>query len=241
MNKKLSFFIFVLIFTKIIFISNKNSAEAKKDSLESFFPQEVLEKYDEYITLEDYEKACNIENMIKSNDEMFVRSKLLNSECIPDCKSLTAVLENGWYEIAKILVTEVYLKQKIDPTSTLYNYYNKEESKLNKLKTLFADIKYETLNPQYSFVNFDNSVKLIMKLPDASFIAEYVSIYCYKDMFKINAIFKSRNKLYKHADQKILYDSIVNDCETNFNSYENHLEISMEKQNKLKIWEKAFK
>ena len=241
MNKNLSFLILCVVFSNIIATLSHNVEDSKKNSLESFFPKEILDKFDEYVSLEDYDKACNLENMIKTNNENIVRTKLLNSDCIPNSKTLNAVLENGWFEIARDLVKEVYLKMKIDPTSALYNFYNKEEGKFNKLKTLISDVKYETLKPQYDFINFDNSIKLLLKLPDASFIAEYVSVYCYKDMLKINAIFRSKNKFYKHTDKKILYDTIVNDCETNFNSFENNLEITIEKQNKLKKWEKIFK
>ena len=60
-------------------------------------------------------------------------------------------------------------------------------------------------------------------------------------MFKLNAVFKTRNKIYKVSDSKTLYDHIDGDCTHSFNHYTHQVDIKFNKLNKYKRWENLFR
>ena len=211
---------------------------------ETYFPPEILKEYAEYETLEELDntKTCNYENMIDQYNENYVITKIKQKNCIPDAKTLNMVLETGWEELAQYLVKEVYLAQHIDPTSTIYTFIRNNESKMKTIKNLISDYtKFDKIPINYKFENLDNSVKLLIKLPDPTYAPEYFSIFCQKDLFKLHAIFKSRNKIIRMVDSKTLYDHMEGECQYNFNYFEHQIEVSFNKLSKLKVWDRLFK
>lgn len=210
----------------------------------NYFLDEILEKYAEYETLEEIPsyKTCNYETQIHDYKQEYVLDKIKLANCIPDSKTFSLSLEIGYHELAKYLVKELYLPKFIDPTQTLYSYINQNEGKLNSIKTFVESLQMATkLNLDYTFENFDNSIKFYITLPDPTYVLEYFTVFCYKDMFCINAIFKHKNKVFKINDNKLLYDLIEAECENTYNYFEYRFEISFNKVSKFKKWEKLFK
>lgn len=218
------------------------------DKNEDYFSKEILEKFSEYTPLEEYKQVCNYESLITSSDEETIKDKMVQNtsantkNCVPDGKSLAAVLENGWNNLAEFIIKDIYFPKLIDPSQTIITFSNKNESKLKSLVqfvNLFSNSA--NLSPKYNHENFDDKIKFNIVLPDASYVPEYISIFCYKDSFKINSVFKSRNKIFRIYESKQFYDSISGDCEYNFNSFNNQIELSLKKLNKMKKWDKLFK
>jgi hypothetical protein len=206
-----------------------------------YLPDELLDTYHEYSILEDYNNTCNIETYIESNPVEKIKQKIKDSKCIPDYKSFISILENGWLDLGKELVVNHYLPNSIDPTIPLYSYINKQEGKVKYLDNINKEHKFEKLNLNYEFESNDNSVSFRAKLPDHGYVLEYYSVFCYKDMFKLNAVFKTRNKMYKFSDSRTFYDGIDGDCEHNFNHFTHQVEVKFNKLNKFKRWESLFR
>jgi hypothetical protein len=206
-------------------------------------PDEILKDYAEYKVLEELsaEQTCSMEHNFQMYDENKIVEKIKKDPCIVNSKTFSLILEAGWLNAARHLVQEIYLVKYIDPSHTLYTYINKYESNSSKLKNLLYENISGELKTNYSFENSENSVRVIVKLPDSSFNVEYLSVYCYKDLMKINGIFKTRNKLFKIVDSKYFFDLIEGDCQHNFNSYNGEIEIDFQKKNKLKVWNSLFK
>lgn len=256
-------FFIVLIFCFNIYIKSENAGIKKEDGLQLNnsskqslndtiitnntsdykLPDEILEHYAHYKALEEYMgETCNYESIIEDYSEIKLKEKIGRERCIPNWKTLAKILELGWTELGKYLVTEVYLPKLIDPTRTIYTYIKKYETGTRKLNYLLGDLsKYENIQLNYKYENFDDNVKVTVQLPDASYIVEYLSIYCYKDLLKIHGIFRTRNKLVRIKDSKTLFDAIDNECEYNYNSFDHQIEINLNKVNKLKKWTKLFK
>lgn len=236
---KLVIALFLIILTNSDEIIDKN---------EDYFPKDILEKYAEYTPLEEYKLVCNYENVIVSNSEESIREKIIQNlsqekkNCVPDGKSLSAILENGWNNLAEFIIKEIYLPKLVDPTQTIMTFTSKSESKLKSL-VQFINLLSNSIEitPKYNYENFDDKIKFNIVLPDASYVPEYISIFCYKDSFKINSVFKSRNKVYRINEQKQFYDFVSGECEYNFNSFNNQIELSFKKLNKMKKWDKLFK
>ena len=206
-------------------------------------PEEVYLKYSEYQILEDYNKTCAYEHIFDSFNEKKLEEMIRKDNCIPNIKTLQSILEAGWLNLAEYLVSEVYLPKQIDPTNAIYSYLKKYESQAGKLKYLLNDssLKYDNLLAAFSYENFQNSIKITIPLPDASFVVEYLSVYCYKDMFKIRGIFKAKHKIFKMNESKKLYDMTEAECEYNYNSFNHKIEITFDKLNKIKVWNTLFK
>lgn len=208
----------------------------------SIFTPEILNEYAEYKVLEEYNPTCNFESQIVTFSEKDMLNKIKSTKCIPDNKSLVAILEAGWTSVAEYLIKDVYLKQHIDPSSTLNIYLMKNEGQMKKMKSMLDTLPTsEPLKLVYSFEDFENIVKFNAKLPDSTYIPEYISLFCYKDMFKVFAIFKSKNKFYSVRDSKKFSSTIEDDCYHNYNSFSNQIEISINKAQKLKKWDRLFK
>lgn len=219
-----------------------NSTQETKNSTDPFFPKEVLDNYAEYMSLDEVKtNLCNLENQMENYDEASFLRKIKILNCIPNPKTLATILDAGWYNVTEYLIKEVYLPNYIDPVSIVYTYAHKTESKLKSMLHLLENAKYESLPLVYTFENFDNTIKFKIKLPDASFVSEYISILCYKDMFKLNATFKSRHKLYKLKDTKRFFDLVQGECEYTYNNFENVVQLSFTKVNKFKKWDRLFK
>lgn len=205
-------------------------------------PKEILEHYAEYHTLEEFNNTCTYETIFNGFTEKKLEEKIKRDNCIPNSKTLALILEAGWYNLTKFLVEEVYLKKAVDPTNIIFTYVRQFENSASKLKFLLGDlISYATLSPSYSYDNFDNNVKILIHIPDQSYILEYLSIYCYKDLFKVNSIFRSRNKFYRLVDSKNLFDIVDGECDYSYNSFSHQVEINIIKKNKLKKWTSLFK
>jgi hypothetical protein len=205
---------------------------------EDYFPKDILEKYAEYIPLEEYQQVCNYENNIVSSAEETIKEKIIQNisqntkNCVPDGKSLVAILENGWNNLAEFIIKDIYFPKLIDPSQLILTFSSKSELKLKSLVqfiNMFSNSA--TLSPKYTYENFDDKIKFNIVLPDASYIPDYISIFCYKDSFKINSIFKYRSKVYRINESKQFYDSISGECEYNFNSFNNQIELSFKKLN----------
>lgn len=230
----------------IILSSELIQSFKSQDTEENYFSEEIKEKYGEYTLLEDHDKTCNYENLINSSNEENIKNKItensISKNCVPDIKSFVSILENGWKELAEYLVTEIYLQKMVDPSQTILSYTNKSDTKLKYLVQFVNEFSKSTkLIPKYTYENFDDKIKFNVVLPDASYNPEYVSVFCYKDSFKINSILKTKNKIFRIYESKQFYDQIVGDCEYTFNSFSNQLELSFNKLNKMKKWEKLFK
>lgn len=216
-----------------------------------YFSEEILAKYAEYTQLEDLDKkqTCNYEMHCKNYDEertkSAIKNHLKNSDknfCVPDSKSLTAILENGWKNLSEYLIKEVYLPKNIDPSIVVHGYINSSHSKLKTISQVLKDFRNsKNLKIKFIFENYENSIKANMVFPDASYTPEYLSIFCFKDSLKINGIIKSRNRVFKIEENKRLYDEIEGSCKHVFNSFTNSVEINFDKLKKLKKWERLFK
>jgi hypothetical protein len=220
-----------------------NLTEGNSTNIDNFdLPQEITKIYGEHQSLEEYNNTCAYEHLFESFSEKKLNDTIRRENCVPNFKTLQLILEAGWFNLVEHLVQNVYLPKLIDPTHIIYTFLKKFETQTNKLKHLLPDSsKYETLPASYSFDNFDNSIKITLPLPDASFVVEYLTVYCYKDLLKISAIFKARHKYYKFNDSKKLFDLVGGECEHNYNSFNHKLEITFDKLNKLKKWTSLFK
>jgi len=236
---------------KMQFVGNNYDSEWDF-SEKPYFPPEILEKFAEYTQLDELENSqiCNYEKFIANYKEDFVKEKIVQNfknaysekkNCVPDNKSLVAILENGWVNLSEFLIKEIYLPKNIDPSNIVIGYINSSQSKLKSISEKIKDSsKSKKLNVKFSFENFDESIKMNIIFPDASYVPEYTSIFCYKDSFKVNAIVKSRNNSFKLNESKKFFAEIVGNCQYIFNSFSNSIEITFEKAKKLKKWEKLF-
>lgn len=217
--------------------------DTKQKELQNYdLPKEIYEEFAEYQSLEDYNNTCSYENYFEIYNEKTLSDSIRAKNCTPNYKTFHHILEAGWFNLVEHLVKNIYLPQLIDPSHTMYTYLKKFESQSGKLKHLLEDTsKYEKLPLNYAYENFENSIKISIPLPDPSLNVEYLSVFCFKDLFKINAIFKARNKYVKFSDSKKLFDLIDGDCESNYNNYNQKLEITFNKVNKLKKWTSLFK
>jgi hypothetical protein len=205
-------------------------------------PVELYENYQAYHLLEEYNKTCSFEKVFDSFTEQKLKERIIRENCIPNFKTFQNILENGWVSLYEYLVQEIYLPKLIDPTSAVYTYLKRYETQSNRFKYFLNDTSaYEEIQPNYIFENFENKIGLTIPLPDASFVLEHLSLYCYKDLLKIKGIFKSRHKLYKILESNYLFDMVDGDCEYNYNSFNHKIEISFNKLNKLKKWTSLFK
>jgi hypothetical protein len=240
MFKKLLLLIFIIALTNC---KKNKTIRLYLNSTTDYLPEELFETYLEYTALEEYtNNTCNLENFIESNPKHVVLKKIEESKCIPDYKSFAAILDNGWTEIAEKMIKNIYLDKNIDPTHTLYTNINKNEAKIKYLQQLDTEQEtYEKLRISYDFENFDNSIKFKVNIPDLTYVLEDYSIFCYKDMFKLHAVFRSRNKFYKIEESKQFYDLIDGDCEHNYDSFSGIMNISFNKVNKYKKWIELFK
>jgi hypothetical protein len=215
-----------------------------------YFPKEILEKYAEYTILDDLDssKVCNYEKYVSSLKEDLVKEKIISNfkkgeqvNCVPDSKSLIAILENGWIDLTEYLIKEIYLPQNIDPSIVVIGYINSSQSKLKSLSQVLKDFSQsKKLQVKFTYDNFDEYIKMYIVFPDASYTPESISIFCYKDSFKITSIVKSRNKIFKLNENKKFFDEIIGNCQFTFNSFNNSIEITFDKAKKLKKWEKLF-
>jgi hypothetical protein len=227
--------------------NNRTDQEEAKKSGNRFelvysLPEEILKTYANYQTLEDYNNTCSYENIIEVVNEEELKAKILRENCTPNAKTLSKILDAGWTNLCNYLVNQVYLPNLIDPTHIIYTYTQKYETQVNRFKYLIDDLStYEKLPIDYKFENLDSNVKIGIKLPDPSFVIEYLSVYCYKDSLKINSIFRSRQRLVRIVDSKTLFDVVESECENNYNPYNNQLEINLVKINKIKKWHSLFK
>lgn len=243
-NFKLKLFLFIVMYFSLSFVKNQ---EINIEN-ENYFSPDILEKYAEYVLLEEYTNTCNYEKFIDYADESSLKEKIVfnlsekNKNCVPDSKSLIAMLENGWKELIEFLIKEVYFPKMVDASQTIMSYINKSQSKLRSLVQFLKEYsKSNNLLPEYNYENFDDRIKFTIAFPDASYVPEYISIFCYKDSFKINSIVKSKNKLFRLNESKSFFDKVTGECEHTFNSFNNQIEISVKKLNKLKKWDKLFK
>jgi len=214
---------------------------------DEYFSREILDKYDEYTLLEEYEKVCNYDNLILLSNEETVKQKIvLNNEaktknCVPDNKSFLSVLENGWFELANFIIKDIFFPKLVDPSQILLSYTNKNESKIKVFLQFMNNYgKTSNIDVKYLFENFDEKINFSVVLPDASYSPESISIFCYKDLFKINSVFKSKGKLFRINVSKKLYDHVTGKCEHTFNSFSNQIEVKFDKLNKMKKWERLF-
>lgn len=236
--------IFLILFIIVLTTSKKNKTiTLYLNSTSDYLPTELLETYQEYTALEDYtNNTCNIENFIEGNPKPAVIKRIQEIKCVPDFKSFAAILENGWTDVAEIMIQNIYLNKKIDPTHTLYTHINKNEAKIKYLQQLDSELEtYEKLRVSYEFENYDNDIKFKIKIPDQSYVLEHYSIFCYKDMFKLHAVFRSRNKFYKLEESKQFFDIVDGDCEHSYDSFSGIMNISFNKVNKYKKWVELFK
>jgi len=218
------------------------------DRNEDYFSSEILEKFAEYTPVEEYKQVCNYESMIITSDEETIKNKIISNSapntknCVPDSKSFIAILENGWSNLSEFIIKDIYFPKLVDPSQIVISFINKSDSKLKSLVHYVNEYSESTdISPKFNFENFDDKITFNIVLPDGSYILEYISIFCYKDAFKINSVFKSKNKLFRINLSKQFYDLISGDCDYTFNSFNNQIEFSFKKMNKMKKWDKLFK
>jgi hypothetical protein len=235
--------LYVLLFIIILTFCKKNKSITLyfNSTNNNYLPKELFENYLEYTSLEEYtNNTCNLESFIENNPMLSVLKKIEENKCIPDYKSLAAILENGWTEIAENLIKNIYLSKNIDPTQTLYTYINKNDAKIKHLQQLESEEEiYEKLKITYEFENFDNSIKVKIKIPD--YILDHYSLFCYKDMFKLHAVFRDRSKHFKVEESRQFFDFIDGECEHSYDSFSTIINISFNKVNKYKKWRELFK
>jgi hypothetical protein len=209
---------------------------------DKYLPDELFENYQEYTVLEENNNTCNIESFVDSQPLEKVKLRISQSNCIPDHKSFAAILDNGWLGLSKDLVVNQYLENLIDPTSALYRYIGKHETKIKYVESFYApDQNFEKLVLKYDFDNADNTILFRAKMPDEGYVLEHYSVFCYKDMFKLNAVVRRRNKLYKVSDSRTFYDLIEGDCEHSHKKFTYQVEINLNKLNKYKRWATLFR
>jgi hypothetical protein len=211
------------------------------NTTDKYLPDELFEKYHEYSILEEYNNTCNLENSIENQPHEKVQQRIKEGKCVPDYKSFMAILENGKLDIGKDLVLNYYLANSIDPTIPLYSTINKYENKAKYLDNLNLEHKFERVKLIYDYEDKDTAINFKAKLPDESYVLESYSIFCYKDMFKLNATFRNRNKIYKVTDAHTFYDQIEGDCEHSYNQFTSQFEVKMDKLNNYKRWETLFR
>jgi hypothetical protein len=234
--------VLVLLSNFALASNNQTDIPTINGTIYKYLPDGLFEAYHEYTILEEHEEACNIESYVDSQPLDKVKTKIVDSRCFPHSKSFTAILENGWYDLAKDLVVNSYLKNSIDPTAPLYTQIHKHEAKVKYIESMTKpNLKYEKLNLIFDFENFDNTISFRAKLPDEGYVLEHYSVFCYKDMFKLNAVLNVRNKIYKVSDTRTFYDLIEGDCEHKENKKTFHIDVTFKKMNKYKRWPTLFK
>lgn len=231
-------------------IPGNNWDSAWQYSEKPFFSKEILEKYAEYTILDELEssKVCNYEKYIGNYLEEFVKEKIYNNfkkendeHCVPDSKTLVAIMENGWMGLTEYIIREIYLPKNIDPSIVVIGYINSSQSKLKSLTQVLNEFsKSKKLQIKYSYENHDDYIKMNIVFPDAGYVPENISMFCYKDSFKVSSVVKSRNKIFKLDENKKFFDEIAGNCQFSFNSFTNSIEITFDKARKLKKWEKLF-
>jgi hypothetical protein len=205
-------------------------------------PKEVSDNFAEYEALEERKETCNFESQIETMDEDQITRKIKQAGCVPDHKTLSSILDAGWTTLANYIIKEIYLPNFIDPSQSIYAYIHKNESKLKNIQSLTQNFSiYESIIPQYSYENLDNIVKVSIKLPDPTFSPEYYSLYCFKDMLKLNGIFKNRQKSFKIIEKKTFFSQIEGECEYSYNYFSHQFELTLVKAQKFKKWDKLFK
>jgi hypothetical protein len=237
--------LYLLLLILVLALSKKNKSINLyfNSTNDNYLPNELFDNYLEYAALEEYtNNTCNLESFIENNSKLSVLKKVDEIKCIPDYKTFASILENGWTEVAEKLIKNIYLDKKIDPINTLYTYINKIEGKINYFEQSETEQEiHEKLKIGYEFENLDNSINFKVKIPDFSFVLEHYSVFCYKDMFKLHAVFRARNKLYKIQESKQFFDLVDGECEHNYDSFSGTMNMSLNKVNKYKKWGELFK
>jgi len=214
-------------------------------SEEAYLPDEVLENYSEYVQLEDFQNTCSIEKQIAEYSQEKLKEYILSQKCIPDLKSFNLILEEGWQDLINFIVQDIYLPNLIDPSQPLYVYFNKNLSTIKVLSNLIVDFNsMKNMSLVYSYEEkSDDTIEIKAKIPNYTYVPLYTNVFCYKDMLIITAVFKNKqNQLFRLYDVKYLYDTMRSkECTFSYNYFNFSFEISFQKENKFKVWEKLFK
>jgi hypothetical protein len=214
-------------------------------SEEAYLPDEILENYSEYVQLEDFQNTCSIEKQIAEYGEEKLKEYILNQKCIPDLKSFNLILEEGWQELINFIVQDIYLPNLIDPSQPLYVYFNKNLSNIKVFNNLIVDFNsMKNMSVVYSHeVKSDDTIQIKAKIANHNYVPLYTNVFCYKDMLIVTAVFKNKqNQLFRLYDVKHLYDTMSSkECNFSYNYFNFSFEITFQKENKFKVWEKLFK
>lgn len=205
----------------------------------AFFPDEVTQKYSHYISLADLEEnKCNLLSFFESYPKS-IMSKIEEKKCVPDSHTFQAILEEGYLEDAKTLIKAVYLKNEVDPSNEIKSWVGKKESRIKYIGNLIQPPTSSRITPNFSFYNYDNFVKLILKLSN-NFQSERITVLCHRDLLIVKGNFFLSNKTFALSEKKKLFDEVEGECEFNYNSFNSELEITFRKKNKMKMWETLF-
>lgn len=190
----------------------------------------------------NYLYLCNLESKLENSyqpiDKILELEQKTNN-CIPNSNTFTYLLDENKVNEASSLI-KMYLENGIDPSSEINKATKKKENLHKQINDIINPVKASDINPKYSFYNYDNYIKFIVKL-DKSYQADNLTVICFEDMFIIRGIFSyNKNTKFKLNDRKKFYDYVEDDCDYNYNSFQNEIEISFIKKYKLKKWSTLF-
>lgn len=204
----------------------------------TFFSEEIKSKYSHYINISESEELCTLVSKFE-NFPSLINQNILDSKCIPDVDSLYYLLDEGKLESAELLIKE-YIKRNIDPSIEIKNWVSKKENRTKQIKNLLLNKPGNLYKPAYAFINYDNYVKFVVKLDKEYQIGKLTAI-CHKDLLLIEADFFYSTQSITLKERKKLFDEAEGDCEFNYNSFNQEIEVTLKKKYKLKKWTSLFK
>lgn len=204
----------------------------------NFFPSSIEKDFSFYHSLSEIEGTCDLRNSFENYPKNILLT-LKERKCIPSSSSFIFLLEEGHLEEAKSVIKQVLLNE-IDPSNELKTWLSQKESKVKYIQSLLEEggNKRKALQGKYSFINYDNYIKFIVKLDD-NYLSDKLNIFCYKDMITIKANFYLSKGEFLFSDRKRLFDE-VELCEFNYNQFNKEIEVTMMKVNKMKKWDSLF-
>ena len=205
----------------------------------NFFPKSIEEEYAHYTELKNIENGCNLMPSFE-NFPKLIFNTIKEKKCLLNSNSFTYLLNEGLIEEAKYVIENIYLPNDIDPSYEVKNWISKKEGRIRQInKMLSPDIGNSIVKSQYSFINYDNYVKFVIKLND-TYLSEKLTVVCYKNMIIIKGTFFKNNQNYLLNERKRLFDEVEENCDFNYNQFNSELEVTMTKIYKLKKWDSLF-
>lgn len=233
--------IFVLIVKLALSFYEKDPNIKLKDPFykdPNFFPKEIEEKYGFYVPLNELENTCDLVHQFE-NFPKNCFATIKDKQCILNSQSFTYLLEEGLLEEAKYVIRELYLPNEVDPTYELRNWLSKKEARIKYVSSIInPPLHNKQITGKYSFLNYDNFVKFVLKLDD-NYLTDKLTVLCHKNMLIIRGNFFKSTKQFYLNERKKTYDEI-DSCDFNYNQFKSELEVTIKKVNKLKKWESLF-